>query len=170
MALGNSKGKLYGLKDSTPETQGGDYKKAFDASYKRASDLTGVPFALIKAHAIRESSQNPNAFVDESNGQAKREGWASRGLMQILWWPRSNRFAEFGYPDEALGSDGSVMFQPDINTEIAAKLIAKNLKACDGNLRDAINMYNTGVKESVRVAPHNYVDDVLGYYEEIANV
>ena len=166
---GGVNGRLYGLKDCKPEEQGGNYKRDFDSSYERAANKTGVPFALLKAHAIRESSQKPQAFVNESAGRADRAGWASRGLMQILWWPGSDRFAKYGYPDSSLG-DGSIMFQPDINCEIAAKLIADNLKACDGNLRDTINMYNTGVKESKRVAPFNYVDDVLEYYEEIANL
>ena len=53
-----------------------------------------------------------------------------------------------------------------INTEIAAQIILDNWKRMK-NLRDIINAYNTGVKESVRIAPHGYVDRVLGYYSEI---
>ena len=159
-----------GLKDISPDEQGGSYKKDFDQSFVRASKKRGVPFALIKAHAIAESSLNPKAFRDESSGRSDRVGWASRGLMQILWWPKSERWKKYGYPDSVLGSDGSVMFDPDTNTDIAAALIKDNLKACDGNLRDVVNMYNTGKKESQYQAPHGYVDKVLGYYNKIIGV
>lgn len=155
------------LKDISPNDQGGNFKRDFDHSFTRASNLTGVPFALLKAHAIAESSINPKAFVDESSGRGDRKGWASRGLMQILWWPGSERFKKYGFPDSQMGSDGSLMFDPDVNTEIAAKLIKDNLKACDGDLRDAVNMYNTGKKESEFQAPGGYVDKVIGYYSKL---
>lgn len=160
-------GLSMGLRDVEPEKQGGNFKRTYDQSFKRASDKTGVPFALIKAHAIAESSLKPDAFLDESGGRADRKGWASRGLMQILWWPGSERWKKYGYPDSSLGVDGGVMFDPDINTYIAARLIADNLKSVDNNIRDAINMYNTGKTEAQFKAPHGYVDKVLGYYNTL---
>lgn len=156
-----------GLRDIDPANQKGGYKKTHDPSFLRASQKTGVPFALLKAHAIAESSLNPNAFADESGGRVDRKGWASRGLMQILWWPGSNRWQKYGYPDSVLGADGSAMFEPDLNTEIAARLISDNLKAVGNNLRDAVNMYNTGKTESQFQAPNGYVDKVIGYYRKI---
>lgn len=160
-------GLSMGLKDVLPENQGGNFKRTYDQSFKRASEKTGVPFALLKAHAIAESSLNPNAYRDESGGRSDRVGWASRGLMQILWWPKSERWKKYGYPDSSLGADGGVMFEPDVNTYIAGRLIADNLKATDNNLRDAINMYNTGKTEAQFKAPHNYVDKVMGYYNTL---
>lgn len=162
-----SQEKLYGLKDIEPKDQGGGFKQDSDSSFTRASNLTGVPFALIKAHAIAESSLKPSAFRDESGGRAERAGWASRGLMQILWWPNSDRFKKYGYPDSVLGADGGKMFEPDINTEIAAKLIRDNLNSVNGNLRDAINMYNTGKTEAQYKAPYDYVNKVISNYEKI---
>ncbi len=159
--------KAMALEDVDPAKQGGGYKKDFDSAFTRASEMTGVPFALLKAHAIAESSLNPKAFRDESNARSDRKGWASRGLMQILWWPGSERFKKYGFPDSELGSDGSIMFDPYVNTEIAAKLIRDNLKACSNNVRDAVNMYNTGKKESEFQAPGGYVDKVIGYYQKI---
>lgn len=160
--------KLYDLKDVEPENQGGSYKRDYDLHFKAASDEFGVPFALIKAHAIHESSLKASAFRDENpKNLATRQGWASRGLMQILWWPNSNRFAKYGYPDKDLGVDGVRMFEPEVNVRIATQLMRDNLIACKGNIRDAINMYNAGVKESVRAAPFNYTDKVYNYYKKI---
>lgn len=155
------------LRDVSPDEQKGGFKKDFDQAFLRASKARGVPFALLKAHAIAESSLNPKAFRDESSGRSDRKGWASRGLMQVLWWPGSERWKKYGHPDSELGSDGSLMFDPDINTDIAAALIKDNLKACGDNLRDAVNMYNTGKTEAQFKAPNGYVDKVLGYYNKI---
>lgn len=156
--------RLFDLEDIESENQGGKYTREYDLSFEKAADLTGVPFALIKAHSIRESSLNPKAFMDENPGKrADRVGWASRGLMQVLWWPKSERFKNYGYPDSAL-NNGEKLFEPDLSAIIGAKIMADNLRSCKGNLRDAINMYNTGKKEAVFKAPHGYVDKVLDYY------
>lgn len=169
---------LYNLKDIDPEKQGGTFKKDYDPFFKAASDEFGVPFALLKAHAVMESSLNPNAFRDENPKKLpERIGWASRGLMQILWSPleakagdkgiNRDRWTKYGYPASSLGMDGVRQFEPNINIRIAAQLIRENLKICNGNIRDAINMYNAGVKESVRPAPHDYTNKVFGYYKRI---
>ena len=161
------KKRLYDLEDIEPENQGGNYKQDYDLDIENAADLENVPFALLKAHAIAESSLNPRAFMDENpNKLSSRQGWASRGLMQLLFWPGSTRFEQFGYTSEML-SGGEKLYDPHINTLIAAKLIRANLKSCSGNLRDAVNMYNTGAKESVRIAPGGYVDKVLKYYNTL---
>lgn len=162
-----TKERLYTLKDVDPDFQGGTYKKDFDLQFETVADETGVPFALLKAHAIAESSLKPSAFRDESSGRVDRKGWASRGLMQILWWPNSDRFKKYGYPDSKLGVDGILMFDPYVNIKIAAELIKQNLLACRGNLRDAVNMYNTGKKEADFKAPFNYVDKVTNNYNKI---
>lgn len=147
------------LKDVDPDSQGGSYKTTYDWAFTAARDAVGIPFALLKAHAIRESSLDPSAFRQEPSGKA------SYGLMQILWWKNSNRFQQYGYGDDQIG-DGSLLYQADVNTLIAAKIIKDNLDRFK-NLRDAVNAYNTGVAESTRVAPGNYVDDVLNYYNEL---
>lgn len=147
------------LKDVDPDSQSGNHKTTYDWAFIAARDSVGVPFALLKAHAIRESSLDPSAFRQEPTGKA------SYGLMQILWWQNSNRFNNYGYSDDQIG-DGSLLYQADINCIIASHIIQENLHRF-GNLRDAVNAYNTGVAESVRVAPGNYVNDVLKYYQEI---
>lgn len=160
-------GRLYGLLDVLPEEQGGSYKRDFDVIFEKYADKYGVPFALLKAHAIKESSLNPRAFRDENpTKRVDRQGWASRGLMQLLAWPGTTRWVQFGYP-VANESDLEKMYDPEINIDLAAQLIRSNLKACGGNLRDAINMYNAGVKESVRQAPGEYVNKVVSYYEKM---
>lgn len=159
--------RLYDLEDVSPENQGGNFNTDYDLVFNHEAELTKVPFALLKAHAIQESSINPRAFKNENpSGRTDRIGWASRGLMQVLWWPGSQRWARFGYPDQVL-NQGESLYKPEINIAIAARLIAENLKACNGNIRDTINMYNTGVKESKRVAPFSYVDKVMRNYNII---
>lgn len=156
--------RLFNLKDVDPDDQGGTWKKDYDFVFEASADHTGVPFALLKAHSIMESSLNPKAFLDENpQKNPKRIGWASRGLMQLLYWPNSTRFEKYGFKS----TTGDELFESVINVEIAAKLIADNLRACGGNIRDAINMYNTGKKESALKAPHNYVDRVLSNYETL---
>lgn len=165
------------LKDVEPINQGGRYKTDYDIFFKAVSNKTGVPFALLKAHAIAESSLNASAFRDESGGRPDRVGWASRGLMQILWSPlnptkgdqgiNNQRWLKYGYGASDLGVDGIRQFEPEVNITIAAMLIRENLIACKFNLRDAINMYNTGKKESVFPAPGGYVNKVMTYYETI---
>lgn len=147
------------LPDIDPSDQGGSFDCAYDDTFYQVSIAKGVPFALLKAHAIRESSLNPKAYLQEPSGKA------SYGLMQILWWKNSNRFADYGYSDDQIG-DGSLLYNPDINTIIAAEIILANLRDF-GNLRDAINAYNTGTSEAKHIAPHNYVNDVLKYYSTL---
>lgn len=167
--LNMSNKRLFDLEDIDPSEQGGGYKKDFDLFFEASADKYGVPFSLLKAHALMESSLNPKAYRDE-NPQKKesRKGWASRGLMQLLFWPGSTRFEKYGYDADSL-DQGEELYEPYINIDIAAQLIRQNLNDCKGNLRDAINMYNAGVKESVRKAPENYVDRVLTFRNKILN-
>ena len=151
-------------KDIGPENQGGKYSRAYDSAFLAASNATGVPFALIKAHAVRESALDPNATRNEPP-RGSRPASASYGLTQILWWPGSERFDQFGYPDDSL-DDGAKLFDPETNAIIGAKIMQDNLDRL-GNLRDAINAYNTGVRENVRIAPGNYVNDVIKIYSEL---
>lgn len=165
---GNVLKRNFGLDDIEPENQGGNYTRDFDTFFEASAIKYNVPFALLKAHAIQESSLNPNAFMDENPGADKaRTGWASRGLMQVLWWPGSERLKRYGYADRDIGLEGGSLFDPQINIDIAAQIIKANLVSCQGNLRDAINMYNTGKKESVFKAPFNYVDKVLKNYNTL---
>lgn len=142
--------------DVAPSNQGGRWKLDFDDAMMQASVQTGVPFALIKAHCIAESALVPSASRTEPNGRK------SYGLSQILWWPNSNRFANWGYSDDKIG-DGSILYDPTTCCYIGAMIMQDNLKRL-GNLTDAINAYNTGVAASVRIAPLGYVDKVKGYY------
>lgn len=163
-----TKQRLFNLPDIDPSEQGGSYKQDYDVFFESVADATDVPFALLKAHALMESSLKPDAFRNENpSNRADRQGWASRGLMQILWWPGSNRWKKYGYPDSVLMNDGSGMFDPHTNIDIAAHLIAENINKCEGNIRDAINMYNTGKKESVYKAPYSYVDRVMAFYSKL---
>lgn len=157
--------RLFGLPDVTPAEQGGTMKRDYDLFFAAAADEFGPPFTLLKAHAMMESSLNPRAFRDENpSKRTDRLGWASRGLMQTLFWPGSTRFEKYGFDSDRSPDD---LFDPQTNIEVAAQLVRDNLNACGGNIRDAINMYNTGKKEAQYAAPNNYVDRVLTFYETL---
>lgn len=148
-----------GLPDCTPLEQQGSIKKDYDDAFMEGLRKHGVPFALLKAHAYRESSINPRAYRQEPNGKA------SYGLMQVLWWKGSNRFADWGYSDDRIG-DGSLLYDPYVNVDIACYIILDNWNNY-GNLRDIVNAYNTGRKESIRPAPYDYVNKVLSTYSTL---
>lgn len=150
---------LSDLPDVLPQNQGGNYKRDYDQYFYEYSEMKGVPFALMKAHAIQESSINHRAFRQEPNGKA------SYGLMQVLWWKNSNRFKQWGYSDDMIG-DGSLLYDPEVNIDIASEIILDNFRV-HKNLRDAVNSYNTGRNEATRPAPHDYVNKVLKYYSNI---
>lgn len=153
-----------GYPDIMIESQKGNYSTKFDDIFDQVRNEIGVPMALLKAHAKRESNFNQNAIRNEpaKNG---RPPSASYGLMQVLWWTSSNRFSKWSYPDDILNK-GVTLYDPLVNVRLGAHIIKENLDRF-GNLRDAVNAYNTGVKESVRPAPNNYVNDVIKIYSEI---
>jgi soluble lytic murein transglycosylase-like protein len=154
----------WSLPDIDSTDQQGGYDTTYDESFEKASAQTGVPFALIKAHAIRESSLKPNAYHFDNSSEA------SFGLLQVEWGTASsiaNRLSKYGpYSADQL-RDGSILYDPDTSAYLGACIIRDNLDWLKGNLRDAINAYNTGHAESGGEAPANYVDDVLTYYGKI---
>lgn len=150
----------WNLPDILPEDQKGVYSREHDEAFAKAALKCSVPFALIKAHALRESALKQEAYRMEPDGRA------SFGLMQILWWKNSNRFKRWGYDDDYVG-DGTPLYEPEINAYIGAEIIKDNLRRFKGNLRDSINAYNTGVGEDEREAPKNYVDNVLKFYSTL---
>ena len=153
-----------GYPDILPQDQGGNYTIKYDETFLDVSVDVDIPFALLKAVAKRESAFDQYAIRNEP-ATTRRPPSASYGLMQILWWKDSDRFKKYGYPDDNI-LGGSQLYLPYVNIYIGARIMKDNLIA-SGNLRDAINMYNTGVKESVRVAPNNYVNDILKCYSTI---
>lgn len=152
----------WGLPDIDPSLQKGGFSGVYDQAFQAASAQTGVPFALIKAHSIRESSLNPNAYHFDNNTVG-----ASYGLMQVEWVYGSNRFSKYGVDDSEIGADGSGLYDETLNAFLGASIIRDNLNWLKGNLRDEINAYNTGHAESGGAAPANYVNDVLSYYSKI---
>jgi soluble lytic murein transglycosylase-like protein len=154
----------WNLPDVDAYNQGGNFNTTYDEAFQAASGATSVPFALIKAHAIRESSLKPGAYRFEN-----AKIGASYGLMQVLWVMGSNRFAKYGYPDSEL-YDGSELYDPETNAYLGACIIRDNLNWLKSNLRDAVNAYNTGKPEAKFKAPHNYTDDVINYYNKILGV
>jgi soluble lytic murein transglycosylase-like protein len=163
----------WGLPDVDSANQEGGYDTTYDESYEKASGATGVPFALIKAHAIRESNQVPTAYHSDTATQF------SYGLMQVEWSMDSssslyNRLSKYGSQYSGDQLTPSVLEDPDTSALLGASIIADNLNWLTPSgknglqgLRDTINAYNTGTPESKIPAPNNYVNDVLKYYAAI---
>lgn len=154
----------WSLPDIDASLQSGSFDRTYDESFEKASNETGVPFALLKAHAIRESALKSDAYHydDADNG-------ASYGLMQVEWnssGKNYNRLSQFGYSGDTI-KDGSILYDPDISAYLGACIIRDNLNRFNGRIRDAVNAYNTGAAESVRQAPNNYVNDVISYYSQL---
>lgn len=157
-----TRGNAWALPDVDSANQAGGFAQTHDESFEKASGEAGVPFALIKAHAIRESSLDPQATSTTDD----------YGIMQVNWHPGSDRFAKYGFPDSTLGDGGEQLLDPDTCSLIGAYIIRDNLNWLNGahtmqGLRDTINAYNIGTTEAKAPAPKNYVNDVLGYYGKI---
>ncbi len=131
-SVDNSFTNALGLVDILPSEQGGSWDEQYDSFFESAAMATGIPFALIKAHGIRESALNPSALRNEPATNSRPPS-ASYGLMQVLWWQNSNRFASYGYTDDTIG-DGSLLYGPGPNTIIGANIMLGNWKSY-GNLR-----------------------------------
>ncbi len=159
-----TRNNTWNLPDIDSSNQSGSYATDYDYAFEKASGQTGVPFALLKAQAIRESSLNPQAyhFDNPSSG-------ASYGLMQVEW-NSNNRFSKYCYDDSVL-QGGSMLYDPDTNAFLGASIMRDNLNwLMNGSvqgLRDVINAYNTGTPEAKFEAPGNYVNDIMGYYAEL---
>lgn len=162
----------WGLPDIDSANQGGAFDTSYDESFEKAAGATGVPFALIKAHAIRESSLNPNATHSDGGTQG------SQGLLQVEWDSDSgssfyDRLSKYGsqYSGENIENGTCSLSDPDTSAFLGASIMADNLNwLCKGGiqgLRDAINAYNTGTTEANHEAPANYVAGVLNNYAAI---
>lgn len=168
----------WALPDIDSANQGGGFDTTYDESYEKASGSTQAPFALIKAHAIRESSQNPQATHADTATES------SYGLLQVEWSSDSSssfwdRLSKYGsqYAGSSLAPPhdfNAILCDPDSSAFLGASIIRDNLNWLNPGgknglqgLRDTINAYNTGTTEAKHPAPNNYVNDVLGYYQAL---
>lgn len=163
----------WNLPDIDSSLQGGAWDPTYDESFEKASGATGVPFALIKAHSLREAKDpNTQKLDPQAYHYDNPTSGASYGLLQTEWRYGDDRFAKYGFPDSDIGSQGDKLYDPDTSAMIGAFIIRDNLnwlakgKGLQG-LRDTINAFNTGTPEAKHAAPGNYVNDVLKYYADI---
>jgi len=129
-----------------------------DSLYQKYGLRFGVQPSLLKALAIVESSENPNA---------KNPTDPSVGLMQILCVPDGkggckNKFNIIGWPP---GKEAD-LYDPDYNLSLAAQIIRWNIDTYGFNR--GIAVYNSW---EARLSPEwgpfpnqSYVDKVLGHY------
>lgn len=133
-----------------------------DALFQKHGAASGIPWQLLKAVAMTESSLNPAALNHEGDTTDER---ASRGLMQILApSPLNVRGWKNNRPSEGL----EALFNPDVNLYYGRQILSWNLETY-GAPR-GIALYNRWAERHSPVnGPFNnqyYVDRVLGYFEQ----
>lgn len=110
-----------GTQAAANNTIGPGQSSQYDAIIERAAAKWGISSDLIRRVIKTESSFNPNAISEVG----------AEGLMQIM--PANKR---------GLGISNS--FDPEQNIMGGAQLLAENLKATGGNIREALMMYHAG--------------------------
>lgn len=131
--------------------------QGYDSLIFNASNKYGVDANLIKAFIQTESSWNPNAVRQEPQIND-----ASIGLMQILL-----KTAQWLTNNPNLAS--ADLYNAGTNIDIGTKYIAKQLSRYSGDIPKAIAAYNAGsakYKLNGDFINQNYVDTVMGYYQE----
>ena len=128
--------------------------------FQRVSSETGVPVALLLAHARQESNFDPSAYRSEP---AIND--ASYGIVQVLL-----KTAQGIDPN----ATAAALFDPYYNLSIGARYIAQNLAKYPNSIQDSIAAYNSGVPRkndagqyvNSRGVPNvqNYVDKVYTNY------
>lgn len=117
-------------------------KQDFDALFEKYGQEYGVPAALLRTIAGKESSFNPNAV-----GATNSNGTTDYGLMQ-----HNSRFhKERGITDWR---------DPEQSVKAAAALLKANLTLSNGDMRQAVRRYNgSGPRAEA------YADDVMARFE-----
>ena len=103
-----------------------------DACLQQAANKHGVAYALLVAIAEQESSFNPNA-LRKPMAAGNSDGSVDYGLMQInsSWLPTLRQY----------GVTASHLFQPCVNADIGAWILANNFKRL-GVTWNAVGAYN----------------------------
>lgn len=129
--------------------------------YRKHANKQGLDWRLLKAIAIVESSENPNA---------RNPADPSTGLMQVLCVPDGsggckNRFNVQGWE----GIRENDLLDPDINLGIASQILAWNIQRYGFN--KGIAVYNSwSARNDPMEGPfqnQGYVDKVLRHYNAI---
>lgn len=127
---------------------------SLDELYRKHGDRHGIDWRLLKAIAIQESDENPNAVGPVGE----------RGIMQILCRPDSEGVctAPFnlpGWPDTE-----SQLFDADHNIERGAQILRWNIDYTGGDIRRALAIYNGGLANP----NFAYAASVIGRWDTVA--
>lgn len=130
-------------------------EREFDGLVYAEAARRGLDPLLIKAVIATESSFNPNAIRPEPQIND-----ASRGLMQILYGT-AKMMGYAGSPDG--------LFDPATNIRFGSAYLAHQVTRYGGSIPSAVAAYNAGTARTTErghFVNQQYVDRVLGYYEE----
>lgn len=136
-------------------------KTNLDALFQKYAGQTGVPWQLLKAIAMAESSLNPDAINEEGDGVGGR---ASRGLMQILAPQRLN---VNGWTGDGPTGGVESLFDPDVNIHIGSQIIRWNMETY-GFYRGIAIYNNWSQRHQSAAGPFSnqyYVDRIVGYFK-----
>jgi soluble lytic murein transglycosylase-like protein len=130
---------------------GGFIMQLFDDLYKKWADLRGLDWKLLKAIAMTESNENPNAIGDDGR---------SLGLMQTQLLI-GKAYANVSNIEE--------LYIPDKNVEAGSGFLADLLSKY--SLNGAIQAYNIGeTKFNKGISSPDYLAKVLKNYHSITEV
>lgn len=127
------------IEDTGNRIKGYDPEKTYpyDALIKKASEKYGIPYETFRKQLFQESRFDPNA----------KSKAGAIGIGQIM--PGTAR-RYFGVKDT------EDLYNPILNIDLAAKILARNIADCGGDLNRALALYNGGSKASRYYARGEY--------------
>lgn len=157
----NAQGKKLATETDENIPDGEGNTVTLDDIYKDKAEQFNLDWRLIKAIAIVESNERPNA-VNPSD--------PSMGLMQILCIPDGkggckNKFNIIAWPPKSKDE----LFDPDYNVFIGAQILKWNIDTY--GLRQGVAVYNnwSARNESEPFSNQSYVDKVFREYNALKN-
>lgn len=124
--------------------------------YEEAGAKYGIDPLLLRAMALTESSENPNAV-----SKANKDGSRDHSLMQINeWW--FDKLERYGVTKEDLKN-------PCQSVHAGAWVLAQAIQSAGNNWR-AVGIYNAGPSKKNEEKRKQYVSRVWKHYQKLVTV
>lgn len=130
---------------------------SLDDLYVKWGTRRGIDPDLLKAIAIQESDENPNA--SGTSGEV--------GLMQVLCRPNQDGFCtvNFNVTDWPPPNGVADLLDPDKNLQYASEILRWNIDFANGDIRRALAIYNGGINSPPR--SDVYAAEVLARFNSL---